>query len=47
MDDASIDAPKEVADILASASGVLGVDAFALVCEARKAANLCAMQEVG
>lgn len=47
MDDASIDAPEEVADILASASGVLGVDALALVCEAREAANLCAMQEVG
>lgn len=47
MDDASIDAPEEVADILASASGVLGVDALALVCEAYEAANLCAMQEVG
>ena len=47
MDDASIDAPEEVEDILASASGVLGVDAFALICEAREAANLCAMQEVG
>lgn len=47
MDDASIDAPEEVEDILASASGVLGVDAFALVCEAREAADLCAMQEVG
>ena len=47
MDDASIDAPEEVADILASASGVLGVDALALVCEAREAANLCARQEVG
>lgn len=46
MDDASIDAPEEVADILASASGVLGVDALALVCEAREAANLCALQEV-
>ena len=45
--DASIDAPEEVADILDSASGVLGVDALALVCEAREAANLCAMQEVG
>lgn len=47
MDDASIDAPEEVADILASASGVLGVDALALVCEAREAADLCARQEVG
>lgn len=47
MDDASIDAPEEVEDILASASGVLGVDAFALVCEAREAADLCARQEVG
>ena len=47
MDDASIDAPEEVAGILASASGVLGVDALALVCEAREAANLCARQEVG
>ena len=47
MDDASIDAPEEVADILASASGVLGVDALALVCEAREAADLCAMQGVG
>lgn len=46
MDDASIDAPEEVADILASASGVLGVDALALVCEAREAADLCARQEV-
>ena len=47
MGDASIDAPEEVADILASAAGVLGVDALALVCEAREAANLCARQEVG
>lgn len=47
MDDASIDAPEEVADILDSASGVLGVDALALVCEAREAADLCARQEVG
>lgn len=47
MGDASIDAPEEVADILDSASGVLGVDAFALVCEAREAAGLCALQEVG
>lgn len=47
MGDASIDAPEEVADILDSASGVLGVDAFALVCEAREAADLCARQEVG
>lgn len=47
MGDASIDAPEEVADILASASGVLGVDASALVCEAHNAANLCARQEVG
>lgn len=47
MGDASIDAPEEVAGILASASGVLGVDALALVCEAREAADLCARQEVG
>lgn len=47
MGDASIDAPEEVADILDSASGVLGVDAFALVCKAREAADLCARQEVG
>ena len=47
MGDASIDAPEEVADILDSASGVLGVDALALVCEAREAADLCARQEVG
>lgn len=45
--DASIDAPEEVADILDSASGVLGVDALALVCEAREAADRCARQEVG
>ena len=47
MGDASIDAPEEVADILDSASGVLGVDALELVCEAREAADLCARQEVG
>lgn len=46
MDDASIDEPEEVAGILASASGALGVDALALVCEAREAADLCARQEV-
>lgn len=46
MDAASIDAPEEVADILDSASGALGVDAWALVCEAREAASLCAHQEV-
>ena len=46
MDDASIDAPEDVADILDSASGVLGIDAWALVYEARGAADLCAHQEV-
>lgn len=46
MGDASIDAPEEVADILASASGVLGIDAWALVYDARGAADLCARQEV-
>lgn len=44
MDDASIDAPDEVEGILASASCVIGVDALALVCEARDAADLCAKQ---
>lgn len=42
MDDASIDTPEEVADILDSASIILGVDAWELVCEARSAAGLCA-----
>ena len=41
MDDASIDAPEEIDDVLASISGVLGVDASGLI-----AADLCARQEV-
>lgn len=45
MTDASIDTPEEVADIIGSASGILGVDALALACEAHAAANLCAWQD--
>lgn len=42
MDDSSIDADREIEDILDSASIILGVDAWTLVCEARAAASLCA-----
>lgn len=42
MDDSSIDAAEEIEDILDSASIILGVDAWTLVCEARAAASLCA-----
>lgn len=42
MDDSSIDADGEIEDILDSASIILGVDAWTLVCEARAAASLCA-----
>ena len=45
MNDASIDTPEEVAGIISSASGVLGVDALALACEAHAAASLCALLE--
>ena len=45
MDDAAIDTPEHVEDVLDSASSVLGVDAWALVCEARDAASLCARRE--
>lgn len=45
MDDASIDKPEEINDILDSASVLLGVDAVWLVCEARSAASLCARRE--
>lgn len=46
MDDASIDAPEEIDDVLASISGVLGVDASGLIAAALSAADLCARQEV-
>lgn len=46
MDDASIDAPEEIDDVLASISGVLGVDAGGLIAAALSAADLCARQEV-
>ena len=42
MDDAAVDAPEEIEDILDSASGVLDADAWALVCAARDAASICA-----
>ena len=46
MDDASIDAPEEIDDVLASISGVLGVDASGLIAAALSAADLCARREV-
>ena len=42
MDDASIDTPEEIDAVLASISGVLGVDAEALISAALNAANICA-----
>ena len=42
MDDASIDAPAEIDAVLASISGVLGVDAEALISAAWSTANICA-----
>ena len=44
MDDASIDAPAEIDAVLASISGVLGVDAEALISAALDAANICAWE---
>ena len=44
MDDASIDAPAEIDAVLASISGVLGVDAEALISAALNAANICAWE---
>jgi len=46
MDDASIDAPEDVDAVLASISGVLGVDAEALISAARDAASICAWEGV-
>lgn len=46
MADASIDAPEEIDDVLASISGVLGVNASGLIAAALSAADLCARQEV-
>lgn len=44
MDNASIDAPEEIDAILASISGVLGVNATDLVSAALDAADLCARE---
>ncbi len=44
MDDASIDAPEEIDAVLASISGVLGVNAADLVSAALDAADLCARE---
>ena len=44
MDDASIDTPEDVLGVLRSISGVLGVDAEALISAALNAANICARE---
>ena len=44
MDDASIDTPEDVFGVLRSISGVLGVDAEALISAALNAANICALE---
>ena len=44
MDDASIDTPEDVLGVLRSISGVLGVDAEALISAALNAANVCAWE---
>lgn len=44
MDDASIDTSEDVLSVLRSISGVLGVDAEALISAALNAANICAWE---
>lgn len=44
MDDASVDTPEDVLGVLRSISGVLGVDAEALISAALNAANICARE---
>ena len=44
MDDASIDTSEDVFGVLRSISGVLGVDAEALISAALNAANICAWE---
>ena len=44
MGDASIDTPEDVLGVLRSISGVLGVDAEALISAALNAANICARE---
>ena len=44
MDDASVDTSEDVLGVLRSISGVLGVDAEALISAALNATNICAWE---